>query len=87
MLVRAAQIGRESGLRFVYAGNLPGRVGDLEHTHCPACGERVITRYGYLIQEYRVTAAGGCPRCSATIPGHWAAGFEGQISAFPFRVI
>jgi pyruvate formate lyase activating enzyme len=87
MLVRAAQIGRESGLRFVYAGNLPGRVGTLEHTHCPTCGERVITRYGYLIQDYRVTADGGCPRCAAAIPGRWAARFEGQISDHPFRVI
>ena len=35
MLVRAAGIGRRNGLRYVYAGNLPGRVGDLEHTRCP----------------------------------------------------
>ena len=27
MLQRAAAIGREAGLRYVYAGNLPGRVG------------------------------------------------------------
>jgi pyruvate formate lyase activating enzyme len=87
MLVRAAQIGREAGLRFVYAGNLPGRVGGLEHTHCAVCGERVVTRYGYLIQDYRVTPDGTCPRCAAAIPGRWGAGFQGQISAFPFRVI
>ena len=35
MLVRAARIGREAGLRYVYAGNIPGRVGDLEHTQLP----------------------------------------------------
>src|ERR1041385_2169335 len=40
MLLRAARIGRDAGLRHVYAGNLPGRVGELEHTHCHACGER-----------------------------------------------
>jgi pyruvate formate lyase activating enzyme len=87
MLLRAARIGRESGLRFVYAGNLPGRVGELEHTHCAGCGERVVTRYGYLIQAYRVTPDGACPRCAAAIPGRWGAGFQGQISASPFRVI
>ena len=33
-LQRAAEIGQEAGLRYVYAGNLPGRVGSLEDTHC-----------------------------------------------------
>jgi pyruvate formate lyase activating enzyme len=84
MLVRAAQIGHESGLRFVYAGNLPGRVGDLEHTHCHVCGDRVITRYGYLVQEYRLTPEGACPQCATPIPGRWSAAFEGQRTAFPY---
>ena len=84
MLVGAAQIAREAGLRYVYAGNLPGRVGDLEHTACHACGERLITRHGYLIQEYRLTAEGACPACQASIPGRWSSGFEGQRTAFPF---
>jgi pyruvate formate lyase activating enzyme len=84
MLLRAAQIAREAGLRYVYAGNLPGRVGDLEQTACHACGERLITRYGYLIQDYRLTAEGACPACHAGIPGRWGRGFEGQRTAFPF---
>ena len=37
---RAAGIGQAAGLRYVYAGNLPGSVGDLEDTRCAACGER-----------------------------------------------
>ena len=84
MLQKAAGIGRESGLRYVYAGNLPGRVGDLEHTACPHCSERLITRYGYLIQQYRLTPDGTCPKCSNRIPGRWSASFEGQRTAFPF---
>lgn len=84
MLLRAAQIGRDAGLRYVYAGNLPGRVGGLEHTGCHACGERLISRYGYLIQEYHLTPDGACPRCSTLLPGRWSAGFEGQRAAFPF---
>ena len=84
MLLRAAQIGREAGLRYVYAGNLPGRVGELEHTHCHGCGERLIARYGYLIQQYRLTRAGVCPSCSKAVPGRWSATFEGQRTAFPF---
>ena len=38
-LVRAAEIGRKAGLRYVYAGNLPGKVGDLEDTRCHQCGD------------------------------------------------
>jgi len=84
MLRRAAQIARAAGLRHVYAGNAPGRVGDLEHTHCHACGERLIARHGYLIQDYRLTADGACPRCSTPVPGRWSARFEGQRTASPF---
>src|SRR5690349_19498258 len=34
MLLAAADVGRRNGLRHVYAGNLPGQVGDMEDTHC-----------------------------------------------------
>ena len=61
MLLRAARIGQEAGLRYVYAGNQPGRVGDYEHTNCHACGTRLISRYGYLIQECDLTPDGACP--------------------------
>ena len=73
-LLRAVEAGRRAGLRYVYAGNLPGNVGELENTICPGCGEHVIRRYGYRIQEYRLTSEGRCPRCSAAIPGRWAGG-------------
>ena len=84
MLARAAAIGRDAGLRYVYAGNAPGRVGGLEHTDCHACGTRLVTRYGYLIQEYRVTGDGACPQCGVPIPGRWSAAFAGQRTAVPF---
>jgi pyruvate formate lyase activating enzyme len=83
-LLRAAGIGKQAGLRYIYAGNLPGEVSDLENTRCPECRELVIGRYGYLIREYRLTAQGSCPRCGAAIPGRWAPEFDGQISAHPF---
>src|SRR5262245_66222655 len=50
MLEAAARIGRSVGLRFVYAGNLPGSVGDLEDTRCAACGDVLIARFGYPIR-------------------------------------
>ncbi len=83
-LLRAAKIGGEAGLRFVYAGNLPARVGDLEDTHCPSCGERLIRRDGYLIRDYKITSEGKCSVCSASIPGRWAEKFSGQIADHPF---
>jgi pyruvate formate lyase activating enzyme len=71
-LLRAAEIGQEAGLNFVYAGNVPGRTGEYEHTLCPHCGTRLIQRYGYVIQEYRLTPEGACPNCSTPLPGIWS---------------
>lgn len=84
MLCAAAAIGRASGLRYVYAGNLPGEVGDLEHTRCVSCGETLVERYGYHIRDYRITPDGCCPSCATAIPGRWSARFDGQITARPF---
>jgi pyruvate formate lyase activating enzyme len=70
-LLRAARIGKEAGLHYVYAGNLPGRVGEFENTYCHGCGELLIERYGYLILHYRITGDGTCPQCQAKIPGIW----------------
>ena len=83
MLVRAAGIAAAAGLRYVYAGNLPGSVGDLEDTHCPQCRELLIERYGYLIRGYNLTPAGGCPSCGTQIPGLWSDVFTEQRTAFP----
>jgi pyruvate formate lyase activating enzyme len=83
-LLRAAEIGREAGLRFIYAGNIPGRVGHWEGTRCPQCSETLIRRYGYLIEDYRLTPDGRCPRCTYQIPGRWAPQFDGQITDRPF---
>jgi pyruvate formate lyase activating enzyme len=70
-LLRAAAIGRDAGLRFVYAGNLPGRVGDLEDTRCPGCGLRLVTRRGFLVVENRLGETGACPRCETPVAGVW----------------
>jgi pyruvate formate lyase activating enzyme len=70
-LRRAAEIGQEAGLHYVYAGNLPGRVGSLENTYCPACNELLIERRGYLVQENRITDDGHCPKCRGSIAGVW----------------
>jgi len=70
-LVRAAEIGAAEGLKFVYAGNLPGQVGQWENTCCPNCSITLIERFGYLIRDYKITADGKCPSCATPIPGIW----------------
>ena len=70
-LVRAAEIGLEAGLNFVYAGNLPGHVGEYENTYCPNCRALLIERYGYTIQQYHLTSQGSCPKCQMAVPGVW----------------
>jgi len=83
-LLRAAAIGKQSGLRYIYPGNLPGQVGDLENTRCVSCGETLIERYGYRIRSYHLTAEGGCPTCGTKLPGRFSTGFDGQIASHPF---
>ena len=70
-LLRAARIGRLAGLHYVYAGNLPGSLDDLECTRCHRCGRMLVERVGFHVIENRVTPAGNCPHCGATIPGRW----------------
>jgi pyruvate formate lyase activating enzyme len=70
-LQRAAEIGQEAGLHYVYAGNLPGRVGSLEDTFCPHCQARLVRRRGYFVMENLITPQGTCPKCAAPIAGLW----------------
>lgn len=71
-LQRACEIGTEAGLRFVYAGNLPGRVGPWENTRCPDCQATLIERYGFHVTGNRLVR-GCCPECGRAIPGFWSA--------------
>ncbi|MEE9325036.1 MAG: AmmeMemoRadiSam system radical SAM enzyme [Dehalococcoidia bacterium] len=71
-LIRAATIGQEAGLKYVYAGNLPGRVGTYENTYCPRCKSLLVERFGYEILQYQITPQGQCPRCFTPIPGVWS---------------
>jgi pyruvate formate lyase activating enzyme len=71
-LLRAAEIGQEAGLNYVYAGNLPGRVHEYENTICPKCQTTLIKRSSYVIKEYNLTKDGACPNCNTSIPGIWS---------------
>ena len=69
-LQRAAEIGIEKGLQYVYAGNLPGQTGRFEDTRCPGCGTTVIERAGFHVRANRLVN-GRCPQCSNRIAGVW----------------
>jgi pyruvate formate lyase activating enzyme len=70
-LIRAAELGAEAGLRYVYAGNRPGEVGRWENTYCPNCEALLIERYGYVVLGYHLTDQGTCSGCGQAIPGLW----------------
>ncbi len=72
-LLRAAEIGRAAGLHFVYAGNLPGHVGEWENTSCPGCSALLVERRGYRVFSNRIDASGRCPECQRHIAGFWSA--------------
>jgi pyruvate formate lyase activating enzyme len=78
-LLRAAEIGREAGLRYVYAGNLPGRVDEYETTFCPKCNTALVERTGYAIRAMRVTPQGVCPQCGAVVAGVWPEVRDGAV--------
>ncbi len=71
-LIRAAEIGQEAGLHFVYAGNLPGSVKNYENTYCPKCGTVLVERFQYRILRDRLTGKGVCVKCGEKIPGIWS---------------
>ena len=71
-LLRAAEIGAEAGLNYVYAGNLPGRVSEWEDTRCPSCQTILVDRQGFFVHENKLAQTGGiCPQCGTRIPGIW----------------
>ncbi len=70
-LLRGREIGLAAGLRYVYAGNRPGKVGDAEDTFCPGCKAHLIRRWGFRVLENRIGSAGHCPDCGRRIPGIW----------------
>lgn len=69
-LLLAAEIGRGAGLRYVYAGNLPGKVATYENTYCPHCEALLVERRGFALRRY-LLQGGCCPQCQAPIPGRW----------------
>ncbi len=69
-LLRAAEIGCNAGLRYVYAGNIPGGVRKYENTYCYSCDELLIERYGFGVSKNKIKN-GACHNCGTKIAGRW----------------
>lgn len=69
-LIRAAEIGLEAGLRYVYAGNLHGKVSNYEDTLCPRCQKVLVQRTGFRARVVGMKD-GKCATCGTVIPGVW----------------
>lgn len=69
-LLRAYEIGKGTGLKFVYPGNVHGGVGSRESTHCPSCDRILIRRKGFVVEQNRMKK-GACSFCDTSIPGVW----------------
>ncbi|MDR1296049.1 MAG: AmmeMemoRadiSam system radical SAM enzyme [Deltaproteobacteria bacterium] len=68
----ARDIGRESGLRHVYVGNVSGP--GFSDTLCPGCGETLVVRDGFRVSLDRLSGSGKCPECGTAVAGRWSRG-------------
>ena len=64
-LQQAYKIGQESGLRYVYLGNV---MGEGSNTYCHRCKRLLIERFGFSIRKNDVIE-GKCPECRTPLDG------------------
>lgn len=64
-LEKACDIALSTGLVHVYTGNVPGA---RENTCCSACGQIVVKRFGYSVENL-LTQTNKCPGCGASVFG------------------
>ena len=67
-LEKVREIAKNSGMKYVYIGNVPGHPA--ESTYCPRCGRLLIKRIGYFVVENHIKN-GKCPYCGYPIYGRW----------------
>lgn len=87
-LVKAYDIGKTAGLKYVYPGNLASGVGKRENTYCPSCEKLLIRRRGFYVEENRMRGK-TCPFCNEKIAGVWEENPPGQTagSGMPLPVV
>lgn len=65
-LEKAREIARIEGLKYVYIGNVPGH--RYESTFCQGCGNVVIKRFGFSMEEFNLDKNMRCVKCGKKIP-------------------
>ena len=69
-LAKAYKIGKEAGLKFVYAGNILDE--KMESTFCPKCNALLIRRQAYAVGIENIDLKKGkCKNCANKIEGVW----------------
>ncbi len=69
-LIKAYEIGKKAGLKYVYVGNIP----DVKRssTYCPKCQTILIKRDGYHVEIKNFDKTNGtCQKCHEKIYGIW----------------
>ncbi len=69
-LIRAREIGKKAGLKYVYCGNVPLSYSEYEKTNCPSCGKMLLSRVGMALAENNVIDS-KCRFCFHRIAGIW----------------
>lgn len=67
-LIKAYQIGKKAGLKYVYVGNILNN--KYESTYCPNCQEKLISRNWDEVEILNFTN-GKCGKCGEKIAGRW----------------
>ncbi len=67
-LTRFREIAMQTGIRYVYVGNVPGHPGN--HTYCHHCKKMLIERQGFRVPTYNLVGS-RCRFCNTVIPGVW----------------
>jgi pyruvate formate lyase activating enzyme len=65
---KAHEIARDSGIKYVTVGNVPGH--KYNSTYCPYCQKRIIHRVHFQVMENSVVE-GRCKFCGSSIAGIW----------------
>jgi pyruvate formate lyase activating enzyme len=68
-LEKARQIAIDTGIKYVYIGNVPGSDG--QNTYCPKCKKLVVERKGFSILQNKIINS-RCSYCQEVIDGVWA---------------
>jgi len=67
-LIMARKIAFETGMNYVYIGNIPGT--DFENTLCPSCKKIVVERKGFRVLEQHLKG-NTCAFCGTIVAGKW----------------